>query len=268
MGKRKFYKYHGAGNDFILLDARDQKIDLTKEEIALMCHRRFGIGADGLMLLESQEGYDFRMVYYNADGGEVAMCGNGARVITLFAHHLGIGTDHLHFMASDGAHGADIISCGGDGGIISLGLIDVEGVVDGEDYIFMNTGVPHHVIFCDDLTKVDIVAIGRDIRNNSLLYPEGTNVNFVEVIAPGHIKVRTYERGVEDETLACGTGIAASAISYSRRFAKDITKVAVTAMGGELSVEFTPSEKGYNNVILEGPAQRVFKGEFLLGEKY
>ncbi len=260
MGKIKFYKYHGAGNDFVLLDNREGTLSLSKAQIEAMCDRRFGIGADGLMLLESCEGYDFRMVYYNADGGEVAMCGNGARVIVLFAKHMGIDKEHLSFIASDGEHTAQIIADDGVKGQVVVELIDVESIKIEPSYTFMNTGVEHHVIFSDDVMSEDIVSIGRQIRYNKELYPSGTNVNFVEKLSPSRIKVRTYERGVEDETLACGTGIAASAIAFSISQGGGINSIDIEAMGGELNVSFDYQDGCYRKVMLLGPAQRVFEG--------
>lgn len=260
MGKIKFYKYHGAGNDFILINVRDNKLTLSKGEIATLCHRRYGIGADGLMLLGSAKGYDFRMQYFNADGGEVAMCGNGARVITLFARHMGVTGDRLSFIASDGPHSATILSDDGTVGSITVELIDVEHVKEESDYTFMNTGVPHHVIFTDDLDGEDVVGRGRAIRMDKKLYPEGVNVNFVQIKDEKTICVRTYERGVEDETLACGTGIAASVIATILRSETSIQTIDVEALGGRLSVSIERDGTAIRNILLSGPAERVFEG--------
>lgn len=262
----KFYKYHGAGNDFVIIDARDQKLNLDREQVAHICHRRFGVGADGLMTLENDsQGQEFYMRYWNADGGESTMCGNGGRCISLFANHLGIGSQIKHFNSSDGYHRADILEDNGKRGRIRLGMIDVQGVTaysDGSYFTF--TGSPHYVEFVDDVMAVDVVKRGREIRHSELFKTiGGTNVNFVQRIGTGQIKVRTFERGVEDETLACGTGVTASAIVTCEAFEPQCNSFAIEVMGGRLGVEFEKQGMQYLNVHLSGEAEKVFEGFFL-----
>lgn len=261
MKKLSFSKYQGAGNDFVLVDARVEDPGLTRERIRSLCDRRFGIGADGLMTLERDPaGADFYMRYYNSDGGESTMCGNGGRCISLFAEHLGIGGRVKRFNSSDGLHEAELL---GDGRI-RLRMIDVSEVArldDGRSW-FVFTGSPHYVEFADDVMAVDVAARGAEIR----LRPEyeamgGTNVDFVQVLGPGHIRVRTFERGVEAETLACGTGVTAAALVVHRTRQPQCRDFTVEALGGTLGVKFalTPGG-GFSGVFLTGPAERVFTG--------
>ncbi len=238
----EFWKYEGAGNDFVLL--RDTKI--AAAEVKRLCDRHRGIGADGLMVLSPAEGYDFRMEYYNADGSRAAMCGNGARCIALFAHHLGLG-DNLHFIGDDGPHTAHIVS----DGIVEVGMRDVATVDCIGNGFVMDTGVPHFVEVVDDVATVDVVERGRWIRNAM-----NTNVNFAAV-KDEVLYVRTYERGVEGETLACGTGAVAAAIAAFLKYGKRFT---VQVPGGELRVGFEPQGSGFGNITLSGPARRVYKG--------
>ncbi len=203
-----FFKYQGTGNDFILIDNRSGTITLSREQIAVMCHRRYGIGADGAMLLEKADGYDFKMVYYNADGGESTMCGNGGRCLVAFAHALGIINDKASFVAIDGPHIATINA----DRTISLHMQAVHGIDGGEGYNILNTGSPHYVAWVDDVRQVPVYTEGRRIRNLPQFGPGGTNVNFAHT-QDGDLWVRTYERGVEDETLSCGTGVTAAAIA-------------------------------------------------------
>lgn len=250
----KFYKYEGAGNDFILIDNRENTINLSTNEIEQMCSRNMGIGADGVMLLETLEGYDFYMRYYNSDGSEVGMCGNGGRCISLFAHHLGIGGSTKYFKAKDGDHEAKIDSCNKKDGIVSIKLIDIDRIntIDNKRYS-LNSGVPHHVEFVDDIKKVNVELLGRKIRNS---VEGGTNVNFCQIVN-GMLIIRTYERGVEAETLACGTGATACAIAahYSKKI--NDNNISVMTLGGILAVSF---DDNYRNVTLTGPARQVFKG--------
>ena len=251
-----FYKYHGTGNDFILIDNRDQNVVLDKERIAFLCHRRFGIGADGLMLLGNEPGYDFRMVYYNSDGNESSMCGNGGRCISAFAKKLGIVNTLTSFVAIDGSHSARIDT----DGTVSLDMIDVKEIETHQDHLIINTGSPHYIKWVDDVTTVDVFAEGRRIRNDQRFGPKGINVNFVEKLADG-LRVRTYERGVEDETLSCGTGVTAAAIALKAKETGRFT-VSVETPGGKLQVSFdkeTPNTA--INVLLKGPAAFVFEGD-------
>lgn len=255
----QFYKYHGTGNDFILLDNRTGSIKLAKEQIRFLCHRRFGIGADGLMLLKSHPDFDFEMDYYNSDGSGGTMCGNGGRCIVAFAKHLGIIQNETLFIASDGPHQASV-----DGNhLVKLKMIDVENIEDNDDHYFLDTGSPHYVKFVEDVHKVDVYTKGKEIRYNEKYSKDGTNVNFVSM-EKGGIAVRTYERGVEDETYSCGTGSVASAIAYYKinRLSKPV--IPIKTLGGELEVSFEESKGQFTNVFLKGPARLVYKGEVTL----
>jgi diaminopimelate epimerase len=252
-----FYKYHGAGNDFILFDNREGKISLSNERVAEMCHRRFGIGADGLMLLEHVDGFDFNMVYYNSDGRQSSMCGNGGRCIAAFAKQLGIVTDHANFMAIDGAHSAKFNA----DDTISVHMQDVDHVTINKEYTFLNTGSPHYVQFVEDVKNTAVFTEGRRIRNLAEFAPGGTNVNFVQIRDAQNIIVRTYERGVEDETLSCGTGVTAAAIAATCEVTGTF-KTNIDTPGGQLEVSFTKNGPlSATDVILRGPAVFVFKGE-------
>ncbi len=252
----KFYKYQGTGNDFVVVDDRSQTFPVSQELIAHLCHRRFGIGADGLMLLQEAEGYDFRMVYFNADGTEGSMCGNGGRCLVRFAHDLGIIGDATTFIAVDGEHEAKVTK-----EVISLKMIDVNQIDKTPEYDFMNTGSPHYVTYVSDLANYDVFNTGKTIRyGEPFVSKGGTNVNFVEVTGENALSVRTYERGVEDETYACGTGVTACALSANIRLGFE-NFVDIKVMGGQLRIEFERTENGYQNIFLIGPAIRAFEGE-------
>ncbi len=258
MNNISFFKYHGAGNDFIIIDNRDLSFPYKNEHqmIEKLCDRRFGIGADGLILLENKEGYDFEMVYYNADGHLGSMCGNGGRCVVAFAHHIKIIDKTCEFLATDGPHKAEVVNPEW----IRLQIKEVRDVEKGDDYYFLDTGSPHYVAFVDQLEGLDIVTEGRKIRYNDRFKAEGTNVNFIEKQADG-IKIATYERGVENETLACGTGVTAAAIAYYiQEGVQSSGPISVQAKGGELSVEFESSNGHFKEVWLNGPAELVFKG--------
>ena len=255
----KFYKYHGTGNDFILLDNRAGNIALSREQIAAVCHRRFGIGADGLMLLENAAGYDFRMVYYNADGGESTMCGNGGRCITAFAREIGIIINSATFIAIDGEHTSVIH----DNGLISLHMQDVKDININEGHAVLNTGSPHYVQWVSDVVHTDVYNEGYTIRNRNEYQPGGINVNFVQITGDNQLLVRTYERGVEDETLSCGTGVVAAAIA-STAATTGIFVTNIETPGGELQVSFTKHHPdSAEKVVLTGPAVLVFSGEII-----
>lgn len=254
-----FYKYQGAGNDFILLDNREQQYPLSTEQIHLLCDRRFGIGADGLMLLEPAEGYDFRMVYYNADGNESTMCGNGGRCIAAFARHIGVAGTQQSFIAIDGPHQALIQK----NDIVALQMQDIDQIEFGAEATILNTGSPHYIRFEQDIESINVFEEGRRIRNLERFQPKGINVNFVARTDQG-LSVRTYERGVEDETLACGTGVTAAAIA-SVGTQTGHFEIPVAARGGQLSVRFDKTgAQEVRNVWLTGPAQAVFEGTFHL----
>lgn len=252
-----FHKYQGAGNDFIMIDDRGLRFSLGTGDIARLCDRRFGIGADGLILLREDPGYDFRMVYFNADGREGSMCGNGGRCAVQFAHDLGIVGASTRFIAVDGEHSASL-----DSELVRLGMSDVKTIEKGDGYYFLNTGSPHYVAFVPAVNEVDVVGKGRAIRYGDTYGPKGgTNVNFAEIAGENHLKVRTYERGVEDETLACGTGVTACALTAAESLGWK-GPVRVEVPGGELTVEFSAGEHGgeYTGVYLTGPAEYVFRG--------
>lgn len=262
--KIPFFKYQGAGNDFILIDNRTNNYLNRKDTQTInhLCDRRFGIGADGLILLNEKEGYDFEMVYFNADGRESSMCGNGGRCIVAFAAFLGIIEDRCSFLAIDGPHDGVLRA----DGWVNLKMKNVEQVEVGEGYYFMDTGSPHYVRFQKSLDEFDTVKEGKAIRYSSRFKEEGTNVNFVEVLTNG-IAVATYERGVEDETLACGTGVTACALAYSLQYPqKGETSIPIQAKGGKLEVRFSKKDASFSNIWLCGPAEQVFKGEIELVE--
>lgn len=254
-----FAKYQGAGNDFVLLDNRQQNIALTTTQIAFLCDRKFGIGADGLMLLENDNTSDFRMIYFNADGNQSTMCGNGGRCIAAFAYSLGIVGKEMTFTAIDGLHKATI----NPDNTVSLHMSDVNEVLVQEQFTYLNTGSPHVVQWVDSIEDYDVVAKGSAIRNHSAFAPGGTNVNFITKTDSG-ICIRTYERGVEDETLACGTGVTAAAIVSVEEVNGNFS-IPVKAMGGNLSVSFEKIDGNtYRNIILTGGAQFVFSGKIQL----
>lgn len=256
----KFDKYEGTGNDFILIDNRDlhfNKRDLKL--IRLLCHRQSGVGADGLILLENDDEVDFKMVYYNADGSSGAMCGNGGRCIVDFAQKLGIISNKTTFRGPDGLHTGEILPDQS----IQISLKDVTEIDIQSDYYFLDTGCPHYVTFVEDLEKVNIKKEGADIRYNSRFAPAGTNVNFVEINQQG-LTVATYERGVENETLSCGTGVTASAIAYGLT-QKDINQhqISIKTKGGDLQVSFNIEDQIIRDIKLKGKVDIVFKGYFI-----
>lgn len=254
----EFYKYHGAGNDFILIDNRQLKLELSKEQIKLFCDRNFGAGADGLMTLGNSDKYAFSMRYYNSDGGEASMCGNGGRCIVAFASRLKLVSKSISFGAIDGVHHATINSTKDNIYDISLQMIDVLDVKNIDGKYFLNTGVPHHIEFVDNVDNIKISDEGSKIRYSEK-YKKfgGANVNFVEE-NDGFLKIRTYERGVEGETLACGTGATAAAIAYSIKNNIQNEEITLHAPGGELRLRFDNENKKYTNIILSGPAQFVY----------
>lgn len=257
-----FYKYQGTGNDFVIFDNRNASIQLSREQVAFLCHRRFGIGADGLMLLNSHPDYDFEMKYYNADGGESTMCGNGGRCLVKFAFDCGIERTEYRFLAIDGEHLARIE----DGGNVALKMNDVDSIKTETDHFILNTGSPHYVQIVQDLQQLDVVSKGRAVRYNDTFAKEGINVNFVEKTGdPESIIVRTYERGVEDETFSCGTGVTAAALVCQPN-GNGINQVAVQTKGGNLQVSFEKTASGFQNIWLIGPAVRVFEGNIEINE--
>ncbi len=253
----QFYKYHGAGNDFILIDNRMNIFHPDPTLIKSFCDRRFGIGADGLMLLEHSGDADFSMRYFNSDGYESTMCGNGGRCMALLAWHKGLVSEQTEFLASDGLHKATIM----EDNVISLQMNPVEMVTKIEGNYFVNTGSPHYVLFVNDLENYSVFEEGQKLRYDTSVSEHGTNVDFVEILTDNEIAVRTYERGVENETLACGTGAVASAISTYLATHSDNFSFYVKALGGILKVDFKKeTETRFYDIWLTGPAQYVFKG--------
>ena len=256
--KTTFYKYEGTGNDFIFIDNRQNTFPKNDTKlIEKLCDRRFGIGADGLILLENDKETDFRMVYYNSDGNQSSMCGNGGRCIVAFAKSLNLISNETNFIATDGLHYATIL----DNGIISLGMKNVEEVKIEKDYVFLNTGSPHHVMLVNDLDNYDIKTNGAKIRYSDLYGKPGSNVNFVKQLSDNHFRLRTYERGVEDETFSCGTGATAAAIAMNAIGKTNSHKIKLDVEGGALEVSFDKVNDSYINVFLTGPATFVFEGE-------
>jgi diaminopimelate epimerase len=287
-----FVKYEGAGNDFILIDNRGgvwqdyvaASIASTGSEkslIARLCHPKFGIGADGLMLLQDKNGYDFEMVYFNSDGGKSSMCGNGGRCIAAWAFSLGLGDTidadatvifsaekSLRFWAPDGAHTATHLPIPTQTAQlpmtewISLSMNDVDAIHELNNHSYeLNTGSPHFVsIKSEDIEGIDLMAWAQGIRYNTPFTEVGINVNAVNIIDDRHIAMRTYERGVEGETLSCGTGVTAAALSLATMKSLGGGLIHVSTRGGDLSVAFSRSPSGFCNIQLQGPARMVFSG--------
>jgi diaminopimelate epimerase len=257
--KIHFYKYQGAGNDFILIDNRTNAIDHQNPKlISHLCDRRFGIGGDGIMFLQNREGFDFEMIYYNADGQPSSMCGNGGRCIVAFAKFLGVINEETNFLAVDGPHYAKI-SASGDW--VSLQMIDVDTINRDNDAYVLNTGSPHYVQLVEGLEEKNVYRDGSGIRNNDTYREKGINVNFVEPSANGYF-VRTYERGVEDETYACGTGVTAVALAMAKH--KQQTghiDTPIKVLGGNLNIHFDYDGQAFKDIFLEGPAVKVFEGD-------
>lgn len=254
-----FYKYHGTGNDFVLIDNREQTFTPDQYTVEKLCDRRFGIGGDGLILLEKAPDADFKMVYFNSDGNQSTMCGNGGRCLVAFAHFLGLFDERTTFTAIDGLHEAFYRD-----GIVKLKMIDVSTPARDNENFVLNTGSPHFVQFVEDVESYKVYENGNKIRNSATYEAEGINVNFVSALQDDEIFVRTYERGVEDETWSCGTGATASAlVQMAKTGAKE---VKVKVLGGNLKVYATRGRDGFTDVWLEGPAIQVFKGQLDLTE--
>lgn len=260
----QFYKYQGTGNDFVILDNRDARYNgITPKQVKQLCDRHFGVGADGLMLLNSRNGYDFEMKYYNADGNEGTMCGNGGRCLVKFAQQRGIERDTYKFTATDGEHEATI----DDNGWVSLKMKTVEGITTSGKHFLLDTGSPHYVETTNDIMKVDVYRKGHEIRYSREFEKEGVNVNFMQYLDEDTIYVRTYERGVEDETLSCGTGVTAAALVAAHN-ERGFNSINVKTPGGKLRVEFDKTgEETFNNIWLCGPAEFVFSGEARIAEQ-
>ncbi|HEX5172064.1 MAG TPA: diaminopimelate epimerase [Cyclobacteriaceae bacterium] len=257
--KFHFYKYQATGNDFVLVDNQSGQLSFTKSQIQRICNRKFGIGADGLILIEKDRASNFNVNYYNSDGSQ-SLCGNGSRAAVQFASSLGLINGKAHFSAYDGLHDAEILPAG----IVRLRMNNVEKVErKGEDFI-INTGSPHYIRFVDNIEAFPVYDEGRKVRYSNAFQENGINVNFVQVLPDNRIFVRTYERGVEDETLSCGTGITAAALAAS--FKGYSSPVTVKALGGDLSVEFKSGgvTARFTDIFLVGPAKMVFEGDLEL----
>ena len=256
--KLHFHKYQGTGNDFVVIDNRDNHFDRKNNQlVAQLCDRRFGVGADGLMLLQNHPNYGFEMVYFNADGFEGSMCGNGGRCLVQFAHDLGVISKSTTFIAVDGEHEAFL-----ENGLVHLKMIPVTEIENNAEFDYMNTGSPHYVTYVENLEGFDVYGEGKKVRYNDRFNKIGTNVNFVQEIGDNSLRVRTYERGVEDETLSCGTGVTACALSASLK--GYTSPIQLKVEGGQLAVSFEKTATGYDNIFLIGPAVKVFDGEFLI----
>ena len=252
----KFYKYQGTGNDFVMIDNRAYGLTKQREDIEKLCNRRFGIGGDGLIYLQNKAGYDFEMVYFNSDGNESSMCGNGGRCLIQFARYLGVITTHCKFMAIDGEHEGQILI----DGTVSLKMKDVDSIENlNSDYV-LNTGSPHYVQFVNGVNNLKVVDEAQKIRYNERFAAEGINVNFAEKKSANELFVRTYERGVEGETLSCGTGVVASALAFASKTGTIMNEVNIETLGGKLQVKFEVVGKTFRNIYLVGPAESVFEG--------
>ncbi len=257
----KFYKYQGTGNDFIIVDDRQKTFNTDKAHVAQLCHRRFGIGADGLILLQPHQELDFYMQYFNSDGAESSMCGNGGRCLAAFAHLLGLSKNNtMQFMAIDGVHEAKIL----ENNVVSLKMNNVNHIAVFGDSYELNTGSPHYVAFTKQLKSFDLITNAKAIRYNSIYKQAGINVNFIEPTGTNDLFVRTYERGVEDETYSCGTGVTACAIvqAVKNNFSNGQHAINIQTPGGNLTVSYQKNENTFTNVWLTGPAVLVFTGIF------
>ncbi len=253
----RFYKYQGTGNDFVMIDDRNLQFPINQQLIENLCDRHFGIGADGLILLQNVVDYDFKMVYFNADGREGSMCGNGGRCVVRFAEFLGLFKEKTTFIAIDGVHEATTTD-----EAVALKMGDVGEIQTNNDYDFMNTGSPHYVAFVEDIELVDVKPKGQEIRYSKAFVPSGTNVNFVQKLDQNTVYVRTYERGVEDETYSCGTGVTAAALSTHLKYGLS-SPINIITKGGKLRVSFerNNTKNTFHDIYLIGPAVQVFEGE-------
>ncbi len=255
----KFVKYQGTGNDFILVDDRSRQFAGDEKQIEQLCSRHFGIGADGLLLLRTKEGFDFEMVYYNSDGSFATFCGNGARCIVAFARSLGLLETDALFCAADGTHRAKLLEYTDKEALVSLQMTDVAEYQRMDNSVFLNTGTEHLVCFVKNVSEVDVLEEGRKLRYAPAFGSEGTNVNFVER-SESVLKIRTYEKGVEGETLSCGTGATAAALATALK--QGGNNFVVNTLGGNLTVKFDLQNQIFTHIRLIGPAVKVFEGVF------
>lgn len=256
MNKYQFYKYQGTGNDFIVFDGRNWEEIPSLDVVENLCERKFGVGSDGLIILKSHSEADFEMLFYNPDGSQ-SFCGNGSRCAVAFAKYLGVVKESAHFLAIDGEHDAIIHNNGN----VSILMNDVQEIIKGDSFYFLDTGSPHHICYTNGIQDLNVVEEGRAIRYSDPYGEKGANVNFLEEVDASTIKIRTYERGVENETLSCGTGVTASALSLAVKNDLVEGEIDVMAMGGELKVSFKKEGDTYTDIWLTGPAKQVFKGE-------
>ena len=257
-----FVKYQGTGNDFVIIDNRDKRFPIENHDaVAQICHRNFGVGADGFIAVEQDESSDFYMRYFNADGHEGSLCGNGSRCAIHYAKTLGLTKNNVVFRAADGLHKAQFV-----GDEVALELHAVSHWEFRESDIFLDTGSPHHVVFVSDIDKVDVEILGSKIAHSAPYFSDGTNVNFVQYVDANSLIVRTFERGVEAETLSCGTGVTASALAAHISALTTSKKIQIHTRGGNLSVSFSVTENGYESIILQGPATPVFTGVWELNQ--
>jgi len=252
--KFEFYKYQGTGNDFVMIDNRNNVFDSSNVALVVaMCDRKFGIGADGLMLINKHAEADFELIYFNSDGSK-SLCGNGSRCAVMFARVLGIVENETSFLAIDGMHDAFIKE-----DLVHLKMHDVKGIEMNDDFSYVNTGSPHYVAWVNNISKFPVYEEGKKIRYSARFSEKGTNVNFIERTGDV-LNARTYERGVENETLSCGTGVTACAIVAST---KGMTSpVKLKTLGGDLQVTFTKTGDLFTDIFLIGPAKMVFKGNY------
>ncbi|MBU0489004.1 MAG: diaminopimelate epimerase [Bacteroidetes bacterium] len=265
MRNAAFSKYHGTGNDFILIDNRSNEFSgLNERQIAHICHRRFGIGADGLILAEGSGSGGYRMRFFNSDGIEGSMCGNGGRCFAAYLFDNGLAGKKIEFEAFDGVHHAEILSEKGNPVQVKLKMADIQAVSNHNDDVFLDSGSPHYVRFCKNPDEIDVVGEGKKIRH--AFRPEGTNVNFVSC-RENSIRIRTYERGVENETLSCGTGTVASIIAAHSKGLLTGNYAKAQTRGGMLCVHYNLHEGIYSDIWLEGPAEHVFNGKIQISDE-
>ena len=259
--KIQFSKYQGTGNDFVIIDAEVMLAaghnKIRQHDVRNICDRNFGIGADGLIVMNHKDGFDFEMEYYNSDGNLSTMCGNGGRCAVAYAKRKGLIEHTTNFLAVDGPHEASFV-----GEKVSLGMQNVSDIQTNETFYRLDTGSPHYVTFVDSVSDINVAQEGAMIRNSPMFAAEGINVNFVEEQADNQLFMRTYERGVEAETLSCGTGVTAAALVQMMR--KGINEVNVETPGGLLTVKATNSNNTFTNVQLIGDARFVFEGEYTI----
>lgn len=255
----QFHKYHGTGNDFILIDNTSGSFAPDQKTIAGLCDRHFGIGADGLILLNKASGYNFGMTYFNSDGRESTMCGNGGRCLMAFADFLSLTDGKSRFLAIDGPHDGEILGKEGDRYQVRIRMADVVSFRDWNGMTVIDTGSPHLVCRVNDAMHLNILETARPLRYHQEFAPSGINVNFVEDL-DDHLYVRSYERGVEDETLSCGTGVTAAALAHALGKESITGRVTIHTRGGILHVSFKKTPGGFEDIWLEGPSQRVFEG--------